>query len=106
MEEGLVVSVWIHEKGRSGQKNDVMRGKFRLRFNKCAHIEDDSRKLEKKHPQLLLCQIWNKGKVTEVIYVLVWRNQFTISQKIHEYTICRILDSKSLQLLQIPVDFV
>jgi hypothetical protein len=41
MEERPVVSVRIHEKGRSGQTNDVMRAKFHLLFNKFAHTEDD-----------------------------------------------------------------
>ncbi|PSN52419.1 hypothetical protein C0J52_03164 [Blattella germanica] len=48
IEERLIVSVWVHEKERSGETYEKIRDNFFLRFNKAAPSEVNLRKLEKK----------------------------------------------------------
>ena len=39
IEERLIVSVWVHEKERTGETYEEIREKFFLRFNKAAPSE-------------------------------------------------------------------
>ncbi|PSN54344.1 hypothetical protein C0J52_16037 [Blattella germanica] len=47
-EERFIVSVWVHEKERSGETYEEIRENFFLRLNKAAPSEANLRKLEKK----------------------------------------------------------
>jgi hypothetical protein len=47
IKEHLIVSMWVHEKGQSGQRHDELRVHFALQFNKAALTEANIHKLEK-----------------------------------------------------------
>ncbi|PSN54575.1 Eukaryotic translation initiation factor 3 subunit I [Blattella germanica] len=48
IEERLIISVWVHEKERSGETYEEIRENFFIRFNKAAPSEANLRKLEKQ----------------------------------------------------------
>ena len=48
IEQRLIVSVWVHEKERTGESYEEIRENLFLRFNKAAPSEANLRKLEKK----------------------------------------------------------
>ncbi|PSN35328.1 hypothetical protein C0J52_17146 [Blattella germanica] len=48
IKERIIISVWVHEKERSGETYEEIRENFFLRFNKAAPSEANLRKLEKK----------------------------------------------------------
>jgi hypothetical protein len=46
--EECLVSMWVHEKGQSGQSYDEIRANIALHFNKAPQTESNLHKLEEK----------------------------------------------------------